>query len=126
MVKAESIMKTTLILSLLLAGFHFSAARDWISADGSRVFEGDLQDYDETTGQVTMLIAGETVTFSKDTLSKGDIKHLANYKEAEKNRVSIAQFLAKDKLSILKDGKFTETQLQKKPEYFLIYFSASW
>lgn len=119
-------MKTPLLLSLLLLGSQLTSARDWISADGSKVFEGDLQAYDEATGQVTMLIAGETVTFSKDTLSKGDIAHLANYKEAEKNRTSIAQFLAKDKLSLLKDGKFAETKLAKKPEYFLIYYSASW
>lgn len=55
-------------------------ARTWTSADGKKTFEGELIEYNEKTGQITVDINGKQVTFKEQMLSAGDIAHLKNGK----------------------------------------------
>jgi hypothetical protein len=65
----------TVGLCLVLA--HNAAARTWTSADGSKTFEGELTNYDATSGQVTVSMAGgKSITFAQAMLSEEDIAFL--------------------------------------------------
>lgn len=104
-------------------------ARTWTSADGSSEFDGELQSYDKDSGKVIVLIEGKTVNFTADKLSKTDQEFLANWNAPENAATTDEHFTAKltnKVLSRLSDGKFQPAKLEKKPEYFLLYYSASW
>jgi hypothetical protein len=110
-------------------------ARTWTSADGGRTFEGDLRTYDSATGKVTVILRnGRTLTFDQDKLSEDDIAFLKE-QEAAANMPDPAEALeqqvvgakvAKAKLQRLEGKRFKKAELTKAPEYYILYFSASW
>jgi hypothetical protein len=64
-------------VGLCLVFAHDAAARTWTSANGSKTFEGELTNYDATSGQVTVSIAGgKSITFAQAMLSEEDITFL--------------------------------------------------
>ena len=62
-----------------------SHARTWTSADGQKTFEGELVEYNEKTGQVTVDVAGKKLTFKEQVLSVADVDYLKNGKAAATN-----------------------------------------
>ena len=72
------------ITSLLLTGTH---ARTWTSADGKSSFEGELIEYDEDAGQVTLERDGTKVTFKRELLSAADIAFLDGQGKAAPQRM---------------------------------------
>lgn len=130
-------MKKTLLFAALLAlaapSLH---ARTWTSADGSKTFEGDLRSYNPASGEVTVLINGRATTFQEIVLSEADRAFLkesgsnptsssSDPSEAlEKQKVG-AQVL-KAKLHRLEGERYKRAELAKAPEYYIMYFSASW
>jgi hypothetical protein len=64
-------------VGLCLVFAHDAAARTWTSANGSKTFEGELTNYDATSGQVTVSMAGgKSITFAQAILSEEDITFL--------------------------------------------------
>jgi hypothetical protein len=76
--RISSLKKLRLItVGLCLVFAHDAAARTWTSANGSKTFEGELTNYDATSGQVTVSMAGgKSITFAQAMLSEEDIAFL--------------------------------------------------
>ena len=133
-------MKRKCILSLtapllavaMLASAH---ARTWTSSDGSKTFEGAYVSSTDTS--VTVLKSGREVTFKLDLISEAD----RTWVKAEADRLAKAEA---DKINqkTLEDQpvgkkligktvklvgkKFEKTEISKVPEYYMVYYSASW
>lgn len=111
------------------------AARTWTSSDGTKTFQGDLKSYDSATGKVTvMLTSGKQLTFPKDKLSADDIKFLEEQSAAaakpDPSEALAAQKVGaqvlKAKLQRLEGKRFKKAELDYAPEYYILYYSASW
>lgn len=61
-------------------------ARTWTSADGSRSFEGELQEYDPASGMMTVMINGKIGSFNHAILSVADIVYLENLGEFKREK----------------------------------------
>ena len=123
-----------------LLGVGAVSARTWTSANGKNSFEGELKSFDKENNTVTIVYRnGRTVTFGTQKLSEADRTFLEeNGKaaadaadpvdvEAALKEQKIGKPLAKKGiLSRLEDEKFANFQLEKAPQYYLVYFSASW
>lgn len=120
-------MKLTALLTLLTVGSLSAEVRNWTSADGSRTFRGEIADYDKATKTVKVDVDGQIVSFTTDKLSEKDRSFLDAWTlELPPAIKTVAQLLEVDKLQRLSEKKFVETKLEKKPQYFLLYYSASW
>ena len=134
-------MKLSFGIGLLLAtalGIGFSPARTWKSADGKKKFEAELKNYDEEGKKVTVIMRnGRTMTFAIDKLSESDQTYLAENGTAAASggggdAVSAAEFgkskfgKALKKMKILEKTSFANHELASVPEYFILYYSASW
>ena len=123
-----------------LLGVGAVSARTWTSANGKNSFEGELKSFDKENDTVTIVYRnGRTVTFGTQKLSEADRTFLEeNGKaaadaadpvdvEATLKEQKIGKPLAKKGiLSRLEGEKFANFQLEKAPQYYLVYFSASW
>ncbi len=123
-----------------LLGVGAVSARTWTSANGKNTFEGELKSFDKENDKVTIVYRnGRTVTFGTHRLSEADKTFLEeNGKaavdaaapakvEASLKEQKIGKHLAKKGiLSKLEGETFANFQLEKAPEYYLVYFSASW
>ena len=129
-------IKQCLIIATAL-GLGFLPARTWTSADGSKTFEGKLKTYDAAGGKVSVTVRnGRTLTFSIDKLSEADRKFLAE--EASRldgtaeNKAAMEEFARTDigkaftKTQILQGDAFAPHEFESVPEYFILYYSASW
>lgn len=119
------------ILSLLAGA---GQARTWTSADGNRTFEGELKSYDADTGTVTVIVNGMPLEFPQDKLSAADVEFLKNSAGTVPSTVSatapassvMSEKMAKVKLSRLDGKRYRRAELEKAPEYYVLYYSASW
>ena len=123
-----------LLTGCLLAGMVWAPARTWTSSDGEKTFEGDLKEFNDASGKVTVLTNGKQLAFNIDALSEDDKTFLTEWK-AESEKPSSVEILAEQKvgkqltdtvLSRLDGTRFKKASLEKAPEYYLLYFSASW
>ncbi|MEZ5301122.1 MAG: thioredoxin-like domain-containing protein [Verrucomicrobiales bacterium] len=117
--------------ALCAAGF----ARTWTSADGSNTFEGEF--VSAADGKVTVLRNGREVTFKEELLSEEDREFIkaelaakdeeaAAKKAAEEAKSAPVPSALDGKLMKL-DGKSLKAfEPAGVPEYYLVYFSASW
>ena len=127
--------------SLALLGQGPLAARTWTSADGSKTFEGELRALSERAKTVTVLMEGGKLrTFKISLLSEEDRNFLR--KEGHKiilaasagkgadntlQEQKIGKNLAKEGiLSKLEGESFVGHKRTKTPDYYIVYFSASW
>lgn len=133
-------MKKSLLI-LLAAGLLpvcSAQARTWTSADGSKTFEADFKSYNAESKKLTVLRAGRSSTFKLDILSEADrewvekrLEELAAEDEAKATVGSIddqiiGKKLKKGVLSKLEGKRFKSKELETVPEYYIVYFSASW
>ena len=131
----QKIMKKTLsfsILALFLAGSSY--ARTWTSSDGAKTFEGDFVSADADT--VTVSKNGRNLTFKLALLSEADQEWTKEAVKAaaaeEANAAAAEEFPKSDLGKFLKDiqkfdgKKYQKTALEGAPEYFVLYYSASW
>ncbi|NRB76559.1 MAG: hypothetical protein HRU46_19530 [Verrucomicrobiales bacterium] len=111
-----------------------SGARTWTSSDGSRSFEGEIRSYDANAKTVSVLSSGRMLTFAEDKLSEGDIAYIKEW-EAAKNAPDPSEMVAssvvgkavqKAKLHRLDGKRFKSAEMEKAPEYYIMYYSASW
>lgn len=128
-------MRTKLISALLLASLTASQARIWTSADGSRTFEGEIKSYNSSTQQVTVQSNGRDLTFTDDKLSSDDLQFIKNWHKGEMDKAARKKAFASqtigpkltNRVLVRLDGKrFKKTELGKEPEFYLLYYSASW
>ena len=133
-------MKLSARLGLILAtafGIGCLPARTWTSTDGSKTFEATFKSYNEALKQVTVTLPnGRSSTFSINKLSEEDRVFLAE--EASKlakagaNREAAEQFAQSDigkamkKMQILDGSRFATHTFEAVPEFFILYYSASW
>ena len=115
-------------LSLAVSGAN---ARTWTSSDGAKTFEGELRSYNERSGIVTVVISGRAVDFPKDKLSAEDINFLEAAKTPEiaatpDTETEVGAKVDKAKLQRLDGKRYRRSKLEKNPQYYLFYFSASW
>lgn len=129
--------KSILFAALLALAIPSLHARTWTSADGSKTFEGDLRSYNPTTGEVTVLVNGRATTFQESVLSEADRTFL---KEEGANPTSdssddpsaalegqkVGAQVLKAKLHRLEGERYKRAEMAKAPEYYIMYFSASW
>lgn len=112
-------------------------ARTWTSSDGTKTFKGDIRRYDEGSGKVTVLKGFREVSFRDEVLSDEDRKWLLDW--ANKQEVSessdvdgdldkqkIGSKLTGGVLSKLDGGKFVDYEMATAPDYYVVYYSASW
>lgn len=130
-------MKKALVILAFVGLFGGMAdARTWTSADGSKTFEGTLKSYDPASGIVTVIVAGRPAAFPKDKLSEADIAFLKDSGAAtpavasgpsESSATSVVGALvAKAKLQQLDGKRFKKAESIKSPDYYVLYYSASW
>jgi hypothetical protein len=136
-------MKATTFLTIGLCaalGSGALSARTWTSADGAKTFVGDFKSYDDAAAQVTVTMSnGRTMNFALDKLSDDDrtwVKTAQQEAAAEAAAEAAGGEIADQKiggklassgtLKKLQDGKFADYELTTAPEYYLLYFSASW
>ena len=134
-----------ILLLIALAGTP-ALARTWTSADGTKTFEGDFRSFDAASGKVSVnLPNGTTTVFTADKLSEADRQWLkdqpAPSADAKTGAASgaaaggdVAGKLAAQKIGSklaktlvkLSGRSYKRYQLEKAPEYYIAYFSASW
>ncbi|NWK57457.1 hypothetical protein HW115_17705 [Verrucomicrobiaceae bacterium N1E253] len=120
---------TAITLALTVAS---AQARTWTSADGAKTFEGEYVSHTDLS--VTVIKNGRKVTFKQDLISEADrtwIKEEAK-KAAEATEESTSlddQVIGKKikgKTVRTGDKKFITEDTTKVPQYYFLYFSASW
>ena len=118
-------MKLLPMVTLFLAGTAMLWGRTWTSADGEMEFEGAFQSFTSETDTVTVLIEGESQEFAIAKLGEAD-QEFVKSQGAPSEGVNVTEMLAKAELSQIKDGKFAKATFTGTPDYYLVYFSASW
>ena len=109
-------------------------ARTWTSADGSKSFEAEYIRHNEET--VTIMRGLKMVSFKLSLLSEADREWLRQ-KEVQKTQPAEAPEASKDQLGkfgnsisrklVMFSGKrYSRYKLESAPDYYLLYFSASW
>ena len=111
-------------------------ARTWKSSDGTKTFEGTLRSYDKNTGTVKVINArGQLLTFNQSVLSGEDREFLLAESlkssgpadpTAELEKTKVGKQVAGAKLKLVDGKRFKSAKLDKAPEYYILYFSASW
>ena len=115
-------------------------ARIWTSADGQKTFEGEYRAYDEATGMVKVLRGIRQISFHVDKLSAADREWLEqkaaeeNLEQVDDQAADLAELdnqvvggkLKEGVLSKLEGGKFVDYTMDYVPEYYVVYYSASW
>ena len=115
-------------------------ARTWTSSDGSKTFQGEYASQED--GFVTVKRGQKKLRFKIELLSTADQEWLklrketdangdraeASEKEANANTDSLGKIGDKINKCLSKfDGtKYSSTELDNTPKYYLLYFSASW
>lgn len=133
-------MKTLIGVTCFSAFLALSAqARTWTSADGSKTFEADFKSLDGDT--VTVVKGYSQRSFKLSILSEADQKwakeeaarlakldiEKAETKAAETKAAngSFAKSIA-NKLEKLDGKRFKKYKFDKTPEYYILYYTASW
>ena len=129
-------MKTAICAAVLLAFVSVSAEqRTWTSADGTKTFEGTARTFDATKGTVSVVTQdGRLLTFPIDKLSSDDQTWLKNWNNTTSPSASagpdteseVGKKVAKAKLQRLDGKRYRRAELEKTPEFYLFYYSASW
>ena len=109
-------------------------ARTWTSSDGSRTFEGEIRSYDVETKTVSVRSSGRILTFTEDRLSEEDLVYLKEWKAAKDAPDPLETVAAsvvgkevlKTKLHRLDGKRFRSAEMEKAPEFYILYYSASW
>lgn len=109
--------------------------RTWTSSDGSRTFEGRLRSFDPGSGTVSVVTSeGRLLEFTAEKLSEGDREFLQNWKPSSADSPAagpdteseVGGKVAKARLHRIDGERYRRAELEKTPEFYLFYFSASW
>jgi hypothetical protein len=129
-----------IVLALALLGFP-AQARTWTSADGLKTFEGEYKSFNQETKEVTVVRKYKKLKFAMNMLSEADREWVnSNAKEEAAKKAAASGPSVEDQLAaqtvgaklnektlVRLDGKrFKKAHIEKVPEYYLLYYSASW
>lgn len=131
-------MKTSFLSAVILTGFSLMAAaetRVWTSAeDSSKTFRGEFVSLKEDTVTIKRE-DGKTLSFPRMKLSEADLDYIAEKtagkeetpKALKEDESSVAKAL-KGKTVKLEGKRFKKFDIAsaKRPEYYLVYWGASW
>lgn len=134
------VMKKTFYTGMALSCLLLTSlsARTWTNADGTNTFSGDFKGFDAETEVVSVVKSGRTLSFTLDKLSEADqtwVKAAAKEaaeaaaKAANTKKLSeqeVGSKLTSKVLSRLNGKRFARADIEKSPEYYILYFSASW
>ena len=126
-------MKKTLTFTLatsLIAGSL--QARTWTSAEGGKTFNGDYVSHTEEF--VTVYRGLKKVRFKISLLSEADRKWLEEKQKESEEKAKEKEVVEAGKITEklagnmvkLSEKKYEDYTAEKEPEYYLIYFTASW
>ena len=132
-------MKAKILLTIgLCAGLGSGVllGRTWTSSDGTKTFEADFKSFDKEATKVNVIMKnGRTMTFGLDKLSEDD-RIWIEKQPSEQDKAAEAEALkefddselgkALKNLKILEGRRFIKHKLETPPEYYILYFSASW
>ena len=123
-------MKKQMYLGAGLACLLLSSAsaRTWTSADGSKTFEAEFNSHDAEKNEVSVTLKGKKKQFNMTKFSKEDHEWVqAKLKEEKEAKLgTFGMMLSGDVLSKLEEGQFVSASVEKEPEYYILYFTASW
>ncbi len=129
--------KISRVVGLILWVFVCSAcgARVWTSADGGQKFKADFKLYEPKLDAVQLVKGGQLVVYELKKFSEEDrdwvVREHKNQKkvlareQAFKNQ-KVGQTLKTGVLKKFDGEKFKDYTLEKMPEYYFVYFGASW
>ncbi len=125
------------LFGTLISGSVF--AKTWKSADGSKTFEATFRSYDKNRGTVSVVTQdGKLLTFKQEILSGEDREFILSQEAAQSSPAQPADFtaelektkvgkqVANAKLKLVDKKRFASAKLAKAPEFYILYFSASW
>ena len=122
-----------LLASVLTLPLHVQA-RTWTSADGSKTFKGDYIKHTEET--ITVMKGLQKVSFKLTLLSEADREWLRQKDLQSKEPAEAAEPTEDElgkfgksisrKLVMFSGKKYGKYKLESAPDYYLIYFTASW
>jgi hypothetical protein len=111
-------------------------ARSWTVADGTKTIYGKFMSYDEEAGVVTILEGARKLSFDFQELSEANQKWLSDRVATEKAEVLaifeeldkqvIGSKIKKGVLSKLEGDHFFDFSMSSAPDYYVVYYSASW
>jgi len=111
-------------------------ARSWTNADGTKTVYGKFKSYDEETGVVTIIEGDRKLLFDFGKLSDANQKWLRNQAlkgkaEAlevleELDKQVIGSKIKKGVLTKLDGDDFFDYTMSSVPDYYVVYYSASW
>tara|TARA_R110002096_G_scaffold173997_13_gene349654 strand:+ start:493 stop:888 length:396 start_codon:yes stop_codon:yes gene_type:complete len=131
-------MKISFLIATLLAmwsaGLH---ARTWTSADGTKTFEAELRSYHVASGTVAVVTdKGVLMKFPASKLSEADNAYLKEQNALKPapsedpaemlSSQAVGEEVLKAKLHRLEGKRFRRAEIDKAPEYYILYYSASW
>lgn len=122
--RAPRLLKNSLLTLLYAASI--THARTWTSADGNSQFEGDF--VSAADGNVTVLRDGRRQTFALTLLSDTDRTWIAEQATTPTEKVTISPDIEKGlaKLRKVSGSRLSRYKLESTPQYFVLYYSASW
>lgn len=126
--------RTRLLTAIAIAAMMSpSLARTWTSADGAKTFDGEYVSSTDTS--VTVIKNGRKVTFKLDLISEEDQKWIkeegqkaveAKAKESASLDDQVIGKKLKGKTVRVMGKKFESQDTDKVPQYYFVYYSASW
>lgn len=128
------------VLAVVLLSLSVQA-RTWTSADGLKTFEGEYKSFNQEANEVTVSRKYKKLKFSMDVLSQAD-RDWVNVKveevaalEVAANAPTVEDQLASQTVGAklnertlvrLEGKRFKKAKIEKVPEYYLLYYTASW
>lgn len=119
-------MKKTLITGLsILSCAGILSARTWTSANGSDTFDADYVSH--SASEVTVIKDSKKVSFALNLLSSDDQAWISKQAQpaANANAATFVDGLNKH-LTKFDGAAYQPYTPEKNPEYYVLYFSASW
>ena len=127
-------IKLTSLLATIALVAHVQA-RTWTSADGSKTFKADYISHTENS--VVVMKGLKRMNFKTSLLSEADRDWLKEQgqksslepdEKAEPTADELGEFgnNIKNDLVIFEGKRYSKHKLESAPDYYLIYFTASW
>ncbi len=143
--KSKVFFRRRLIPALALALTVFShvladePVRTWTTADGASSFEGAFRSFNYDTQLMQIVADGEVLDFPVNLLSEADLNYIRSLlpppRPREKSPEAILEEVESSALGaqIQKakpyrfDGRrYRRTEFQKTPDFYILYYAASW
>ncbi len=111
--------------------------RTWTSSDGSRTFEGKFRSFNPERKEAEVIVNGQAVKFPIDLLSAADIAYIEELAQNDEpvdpshikeivEQTSLGAQILKAKPHRFDGRRYRRADLVKSPEFYVLYYAASW